>query len=252
MARPAGIAIGAAGKTTSKREGALFASWSAFRAASERSLGGDTRPFYAPPSRAAPLPLVMHSHACLRSFRSVSSHATSHRLAHSVHNGCQQCRWVGTQDHGMRRRRAPHRWLLWCILMRAFARFAPSRRMPPIIAPRTRCAPVVLTATYTLPRPRAAIMTLRPTFSPAAPDVTRGRWHALGDDTQATRLSWYSMTLSQRPQRRFPMSPSSAEGASCPRRTAGPWAPQSPATSTPRTWSATADTPPLTDKQMPC
>ena len=138
MARPAGIAIGAAGKTTSKREGALFASWSAFRAASERSLGGDTRPFYAPPSRAAPLPLVMHSHACLRSFRSVSSHATSHRLAHSVHNGCQQCRWVGTQDHGMRRRRAPHRWLLWCILMRAFARFAPSRRMPPLILPLSR------------------------------------------------------------------------------------------------------------------
>ena len=148
MARPAGIAIGAAGKTTSTREGALFASWSAFRAASERSLGGDTRPFYAPPSRAAPLPLVMHSHACLRSFRSVSSHATSHRLAHSVHNGCQQCRWVGTQDHGMRRRRAPHRCLLWCILMRAFARFAPSRRMPPVIAAPRKTAPT----TYTLPR----------------------------------------------------------------------------------------------------
>ena len=55
---------------------------------------------------------------------------------------CERALWVGTRDHGMRRRRAPHRCLLWCCLMRAFARFAPSRRMPPLIAPRTRCATV--------------------------------------------------------------------------------------------------------------
>ena len=40
-----------------------------------RFLCGDTRPLYAPPPRAAPLPSAVHPHGCPRSFGSLPSHA---------------------------------------------------------------------------------------------------------------------------------------------------------------------------------